>query len=257
MRDDGVIIYLDFGIVGRLDRRLRGYLASMLYYLIREDFYGMAVVHKKMGLIGRHVDINEFEEALRDIAEPLMGKQLEHINCSALLLQLIETARRFEMVLQPNLLLLQKSMVIIEGVGRQLYPDIDVMAVAKPLIFKWMAKEKLSPKAIFKDRITDTKEMVETLTALPGQAGEFLDMAVNEELKLGFVHHGLETLTDEINRTGKKISYGFVIGALVVGSSLITAFAPESSTKILGVPLLGGFGYLLAVLACMKSWLIR
>ena len=150
VRDDGVIVYLDFGIVGKLDHNLRKYLASMLYYLVREDYHRMAKVHRKMGLIGKHVDLEEFEEALADIATPIHGRELEKINISALIMKLIDTARRFEMSLQPNLLLLQKSMVIIEGVGRQLYPDINMWEVAKPLIYKWMIKEKFSSKGLRK-----------------------------------------------------------------------------------------------------------
>ncbi|MEE9542215.1 MAG: AarF/UbiB family protein, partial [Thermodesulfobacteriota bacterium] len=109
VRDDGVIVYLDFGIVGKLDHNLKKYLASTLYYLVREDYHQMAKVHRKMGLIGSHVNLVEFEEALMDITEPIHGRELEKINVSALLMKLIDTARRFEMSLQPNLLLLQKS----------------------------------------------------------------------------------------------------------------------------------------------------
>ena len=257
IRDDGVIIYLDFGIVGRLDRNLRKYLASMLFYLVKEDYHNMAVVHKKMGLIGRHVDVGEFEDALRDIAEPLVGKQLEHINVSNLLMKLIDTARRFEMTLQPNLLLLQKSMVIIEGVGRQLYPDIDMWTVIKPLITRWMIREKLSPKSVFKKGADETLSMVDTLASLPVRAGEFLDMAVNDELRVGFVHHRLDILSEEIERTGRRISYGFIIGSLVVGSSMITLFSAEDVTRVFDVPVLAAAGYTLAVLALIRAWRIK
>ncbi len=257
VRDDGVIIYLDFGIVGRLDKNLRRYLASMLYYLVKEDYYNMAVVHKKMGLIGRNVDIGEFEEALRDIAEPLMGKQLEHISVSSLLIKLIETARRFEMILQPNLLLLQKSMVIIEGVGRQLYPDINVWEVAKPLIFKWMAKEKFSPKAVFRKGADDSKLMLDTLVALPGQAGEFFDMAINDELKIGLEHHRLDALTDEIRNNGKRTAGGFLIGSLVLASSLVTVFSGPEAFSFFGAPVLGLVGYAISAVLAFRLWRIK
>ncbi len=246
VRDDGVIVYLDFGIVGKLDYNLRKYLASMLYYLIKKDFHRMAKTHQQMGLIGRHVDLAEFEEALVDITEPIHGKELEKINVSALLKNLIDTARRFEMTLQPNLLLLQKSMVIIEGVGRQLYPDINMWEVAKPLIYKWMIREKLSPKEFVKKGNEGVRDMAGDLLGLPAQASEFFDRALNEELHIQLTHPGIDDIAINIDRLGRRINRGIIIGALVLGASLIAVFAPEKTTRLLGLPVISWIGYIIA-----------
>lgn len=257
VRDDGVIIYLDFGIVGRIDPSLRRYLANLLYCLMREDYHRMAVIHKDMGLIGKDVDIAEFEDALRDIAEPIIGKPLEKIAMSAILMKLFETARRFQMKLQPNLLLLQKSMVIIEGVGRQLYPDIDMWEVMKPLITKWMIKEKLSPKSVYNRGKDNTLDMIDTLLALPHQASTFLDKANSGSLDIGVTHHGLDLIADEIENSGKRRSWSVVIASLVIGGFAITALSPEGSAKLLGIPTLGWVGFALAFLMTLRVVLIR
>jgi len=246
VRDDGVIIYLDFGIVGRLDRDLRKYLASMLFHLVRGDYYRMAAVHRDMGLIGPGVSISEFEEALRDISEPIFGRTLEQIQISGLLMKLIQTARRFNMTLQPNLLLLQKSMVIIEGVGRQLYPDVNMWEVAKPLIYKWMYREKFSPKTVFEKGRDAVGDAADAAFELPRQMNTLLERTLKEELKVGFVHHRLDPLTEEIKRAGKRIAAGFVMGALIVAASVYSVFAPPWAAKLFGVPVGTGAGYLLA-----------
>ncbi len=253
VRDDGVIVYLDFGIVGKLDYGLRRYLATMLYHLIKKDFHRVAKVHRQMGLISRNVDLAEFEEALRDIAEPIHGKELEDINVSALLMKLIDTARRFEMQLQPNLLLLQKSMVIIEGVGRQLYPDINMWEVAKPLIYKWMIREKFSPKEFLKRGNEGVRDMTSDLINLPAQASDFFDRALNEELHIQLTHPGIDDIAVNIDRLGRRINRGIIIGAFVLGASLIAVFAPEKTTRVLGVPIISWVGYIIAGVEALFS----
>ncbi|MEE9614359.1 MAG: 2-polyprenylphenol 6-hydroxylase [Thermodesulfobacteriota bacterium] len=256
VRDDGVLIYLDFGIVGRLDRTVRRYLASMLYYLVKEDYHRMAVVHREMGLIGRNVDIHEFEDALRDITAPIFGRSLEEINISALLMKLIQTARRFNMKLQPNLLLLQKSMVIIEGVGRQLYPDINMWEVAKPLIYKWMAREKLlsSPKAVVDRGRESGGELLEAVLDVPGQVHALFGAALRDDIKIGFVHHRLETLSDEVEGAGRRTFMGLVMAALILGSFMAATFSGIDASRVLGLPVISWVGFAVSVVLGVRLW---
>ncbi len=237
VRRDGVIIYLDFGIVGRLDRKLRKYLASILYYMVRRDYAGMARVHREMGLISEDVDIEEFEDTLAEIAEPIFGKTLEHIDISALLMKLIDTARRFDMTLQPNLLLLQKSMVIIEGVGRQLYPDVNMWDVARPLVYRWMLREKLSPRKLREKGVRLGEELAGAALEAPVRVNDLLGKALENELKVGFVHHRLEGLVDGIEGAGRKIAGGIVVASLVIGAVLASSLAAPAATRVLGLPL--------------------
>ncbi|MBI5885637.1 MAG: 2-polyprenylphenol 6-hydroxylase [Deltaproteobacteria bacterium] len=253
VRDDGVIVYLDFGIVGRLDRDLRHYLANMLYYLVRKDYYRMAVLHREMGLIDQDVSIAEFEEALRDIAEPIFGRTLEHISISTLLMKLLHTARHFKMALQPNLLLLQKSMVIIEGVGRQLYPDINMWEVAKPLIYKWMFKEKFSPKTFAEKRLKDAGELADAAFDLPIRVNETLKRTLRDELKISFVHHRLEIIADEMEGAGRRIGGGFLAGSLVVAATVVTLAVRAGASVFLGIPPLAWIGYGLAVIVVLRA----
>ncbi|CAG1066318.1 aarF domain-containing kinase [uncultured bacterium] len=245
VRDDGAIIYLDFGIIGRLDHNLRKYLASMLYHLVRADYKRMAAVHRDMGLIGEDVNLSEFEEALRDISEPIFGRKLEDIDIPGLLMKLIQTARRFNMTLQPNLLLLQKSMVIIEGVGRQLYPDVNMWEVAKPLIFKWMTREKFSPKAVVEKGREKFEEIIETAFELPTNINTLVRRTLREEIRIGFVHHRLETVTDELENAGRRIGGGIIVASLVMGASIVAVLS-QGPGLFAGLPGLSWAGFIVA-----------
>ena len=245
VRDDGVIIYLDFGIIGRLDGDLRKYLASMLYHLVRSDYKKMAAVHRDMGLISEDVSLSEFEEALRDISEPIFGRKLEDIDIPGLLMKLIQTARRFNMTLQPNLLLLQKSMVIIEGVGRQLYPEVNMWEVARPLIFKWMTKEKFSPKVVAAKGREKLEELVETAFELPTNINTLVRRTLREEIRIGFVHHRLETVTDELENAGRRIGGGIIVASLVLAASVVSVLS-SGPGFFAGLPGLSWVGFIVA-----------
>ena len=245
--EGGGIIYLDFGIVGRIDPKLRHYLAGMLYYVVRQDYKRLAMIHKEMGLIGKDVDVYEFECSLRDIGEPIFGRKLEEINISTFIMKLLDTARHYHMTLQPNLLLLQKSMVIIEGVGRQLYPNIDVWRVAKPLVSKWMVREKLSPGPYVEKARDFTGELTSTLSQLPMQMHTMFETTLNDELKVGFVHHRLEGLTREIKGAGRRIGGGFIV-AVLVGCGFLTAMAGREVENIFELPLMSYLAFGAAVI---------
>jgi ubiquinone biosynthesis protein len=244
--DEGVIVYLDFGIVGRLDRELKEYLASMLFQLVRQDYHRLAVLHREMGLIGKEVDLRDFEHALRDIAEPIFGKTLEEISVATLLMKLIQVGKRFNVTLQPNLLLLQKSMVIMEGVGRQLYPEVNMWQVAKPLIYRWMMKEKFSPEKYMEKGREFAEELAGVVFDFPQDLHSLLKSALRDELKIGFIHERLEPLSKEIERAGRKIAVGVVVSSLVLGSAVAAAFSGEEVPKLWGLPYPATVGFIAA-----------
>ncbi|MEK7713393.1 MAG: AarF/UbiB family protein, partial [Deltaproteobacteria bacterium] len=247
--DKGEIIHVDFGIVGQIDDELRTYLARLLYYLMRRDFKAMAKIHRDMGLIGPNVDIREFEDALIDIAEPIFGRPLAEINVSALLWKLIETAKRFDMHMQPNLLLLQKSMVVVEGVGRELYPKLNVWAVARPFIFKLM-KKSIDPKAVVKKGYDTMIEMAEFTATLPSQLTSVFNKVIQNRLRIEFAHLNLDELNARIDRTGDRLVYGMLIGALIVGSSIIVMAG--KGPMLFDFPVLGLAGYGIAGVLGLK-----
>jgi ubiquinone biosynthesis protein len=142
VNEDGNIVAVDFGIMGRLDRTTRYFLADMLIGFLSGDYRRVAEVHFQAGYVPAHQSKENFTQACRAIGEPLMNKPLHEISIGRLLAQLFAVTEQFEMETQPQLLLLQKSMLTAEGVGRTLNPRINMWELARPLIESWMRENR-------------------------------------------------------------------------------------------------------------------
>jgi ubiquinone biosynthesis protein len=162
---DGAIAVVDFGIMGRLDRSTRFYLADMLIGFLSGDYRRVAEVHFAAGYVPPRRSVDAFTQACRSIGEPILGRPLAEISIARLLAQLFEITERFEMETQPQLLLLQKTMVVIEGVGRRLDPEINVWALAQPLIEAWM-RENRGPEARVRFGLETLADLVERVPRL-------------------------------------------------------------------------------------------
>ncbi|MBL8645440.1 MAG: 2-polyprenylphenol 6-hydroxylase [Rhodospirillaceae bacterium] len=146
----GQIIAMDFGIMGRIDAATQRTLAEMLLGFLTRDYKKVAEVHVAAGFVPAHKSVDEFAQACRSIAEPILGKPIAQISLARLLGQLFRVTEQFEMQTQPQLLLLQKSMLVAEGVGRTLAPETNMWELAQPLIEAWM-RERLGPEAQLAD----------------------------------------------------------------------------------------------------------
>jgi ubiquinone biosynthesis protein len=139
---DGALVAVDFGIMGRLDQRTRYYLADMLIGFLNGDYAAVAEVHFRAGYVPATQSIGAFTQAARAIAEPIFGRPLHEISLARLLAQLFQVTEQFQMETQPQLLMLQKSMLVCEGVGRKLTPEVNMWSLARPLIEEWMARNR-------------------------------------------------------------------------------------------------------------------
>lgn len=146
VRADGGLIVIDFGIMGRLDQPTRDYLADMLFGMLTRDFDLVADVHFRAGYVRADQSREAFAQACRSIAEPILGKPLHEISLGRLLQQLFQITETFQMETQPQLLLLQKTMLMAEGMGRRLDPTVNMWALSQPLIEDWM-REHRGPEA--------------------------------------------------------------------------------------------------------------
>ncbi|WP_298015984.1 2-polyprenylphenol 6-hydroxylase [uncultured Parasphingopyxis sp.] len=163
VRPDGKIAAIDFGIMGRIDRRARLWLAEILYGLITGNYKRVAEIHFEAGYVPSHHNLAEFTTALRAVGEPIRGLPVKDISIGHMLDGLFAITRDFEMPTQPHLLLLQKTMVMIEGVATSLDPDINMWETAKPFVGEWLRSE-LGPEAAIADRL---REDFATLARLP------------------------------------------------------------------------------------------
>lgn len=159
---DGNIVPVDFGIMGRVDKKTRYFLADTLIGFLQHDYGRVADVHFAVGYVPADQDRNAFKQAIWAIGEPLLDKTLNEISIGRLLGDLFQTTERFHMQTQPDLLLLQKTILVAEGVGRMINPDVNMWVLARPLIEKWMIANR-SPEARMVDNIKNFVGLIESL----------------------------------------------------------------------------------------------
>lgn len=164
--DKGKWISIDFGIMGTLDEQDKQYLGQMLLGFFNRDYQSIARAHLRAGWVPVETRTEEFEQAIRVVCEPIFAKPISEISFGNVLMQLFQTVRRFEMPVQPQLVLLYKTLLNIEGLGRQLYPQLNLWDTAKPFLEQWM-KEQLSPKALIEDFKRDWPQWRAALPELP------------------------------------------------------------------------------------------
>ncbi len=165
---DGALAVVDFGIMGRLDRRTRYYLADMLLGFVTGDYDRVADVHFRAGLVPANKNRQTFRQAMRAIGEPIFDRPSSEISIARLLAQLFQVTEQFDMETQPQLLLLQKTMLLAEGMGRQLAPDANMWQLAQPLIEEWMLEFR-GPEAQVAELAADA---IHTVQRLPQAVGE-------------------------------------------------------------------------------------
>lgn len=211
----GAITAVDFGIMGRLDKPTRRYLAEMLLGFLTGDYKRVAEVHFRAGYVPSDQSVDDFAQATRAIAEPIMGLPLHDISLARLLAQLFEVARRFHMETQPQLLLLQKTMLVAEGVGRGLQPDVNMWELARPLIEDWM-RDAMGPEARIRDAFGDLARGLERLPTLMAGVEETVDAVARGGVRLH--PDSLAALTGARKRRGG--SWPLLAGAVAVAAAV-------------------------------------
>jgi len=170
--NNGYIVPIDFGIMGRLDKMSKRFLAEILFGFIQRDYKKVAEVHLIAGLVPKEVPIDDLAQALRSIGEPIFGQAVKDISGGKLLKQLFDVTEKFNMQTQPQLLMLQKTMVVVEGVARKLNPNTNIWITSKPVLESWL-KETKDPMTTINETIQNTSEVIKRLPEFP----EIMDKA--------------------------------------------------------------------------------
>ena len=168
----GQIVPIDFGIMGRLDKMSKRFLAEILFGFIQRDYKKVAEVHLLAGLVPPDVPINDLAQALRSIGEPIFGQEVKDISGGKLLKQLFDVTEKFNMQTQPQLLMLQKTMVVVEGVARKLNPNTNIWTTSKPVLESWLRETK-DPIKTLNETLDTTSEVIKRLPEFP----EIMDKA--------------------------------------------------------------------------------
>ena len=169
---DAQIVPIDFGIMGRLDKMSKRFLAEILFGFIQRDYRKVAEVHLIAGLVPKEVPIDDLAQALRSIGEPIFGQAVKDISGGKLLKQLFDVTEKFNMQTQPQLLMLQKTMVVVEGVARKLNPETNIWTTSKPVLENWLRETK-DPMTKINETLQNTSEVIKRLPEFP----EIMDKA--------------------------------------------------------------------------------
>ncbi|MHA7599608.1 ubiquinone biosynthesis regulatory protein kinase UbiB [Alicycliphilus sp. T452] len=211
----GRYISLDFGIVGTLTEFDKEYLAQNFTAFFRRDYKRVAELHIESGWVPASTRVNELEAAIRTVCEPYFDRPLKEISLGMVLLRLFQTSRRFQVEIQPQLVLLQKTLLNIEGLGRQLDPDLDLWSTAKPFLEKWML-EQLGPQRLWRELRAEAPHYAKMLPDLPRLLHDFLRQRPHDgRADL----HELLAAQKRTNRLLQSLIYGglgFVLGLLAM-----------------------------------------
>ncbi len=218
--DNPKYIAIDFGIVGTLNRDDKRYLAENFIAFFNRDYRKVAQLHADSGWVPGDTNIDEFEMAIRTVCEPIFQKPLAEISFGNVLLQLFNTARRFNMVVQPQLVLLQKTLLYIEGLGRQLYPQLDLWKTAKPFLENWM-KEQIGVSAMFSKVKDNLPFWSEKLPEMPDLLYDSLQQLKRFPLQQ---QHDNQEIIAQQKRSAQSSHLSIVGSGLAISSAILPMY---------------------------------
>ncbi len=224
-------IAVDFGIIGSLTPEDQSYLARNFLAFFKRDYRLVAQLHVDSGWVPADTNVDAFETAIRSVCEPIFEKPLKEISFGQVLLGLFQTARRFNMEVQPQLVLLQKTLLNIEGLGRQLYPELDLWKTAKPFLENWM-KERMGPKGVYRTVKQQAPDWLEKLPHMPQLLFDALNQVRNLDNTRMRDTRAYQQARDELESKGRRRNYL----AIVLIAAAVVAGSPELQSWICELP---------------------
>lgn len=252
---NGMLAFVDFGIVGRVTEEMMEIMANTFIALINRDFDRLIDQYIELGYLSEDVDLEkfrrEFKADLLYFLEPLYGMTLQEINFAQYLDIITHIALKHRMQIPSDLLLINKAMLILENIGRELDPGFDFIAAAEPYASK-LVKEKYSPSRIYDKVSKNLMEFGDFAFLVPKQIKKIFRKILRDDIHLKMTHIGLERLITDMDRSSNRITFGVIISAILVSSAIMhsTGVGP----RIFGLSILGIISFGVAFL--MGIWLI-
>ena len=231
------IMVVDFGITSSLSEFDQRYLAENFLAFLNRDYQRVAELHVESGWVPRGTRVDEFEAAIRTVCEPLFDRPIKEISFGTLLLRLFQTARRFGMVIMPQLLLLQKTLVNIEGMGRQLYPELDIWMTAKPLMERWMS-DRVGIRGLYRGTRENLPRWLDRLPELPTKTIDLVDRLRDGRIQMEWKSENLEELKNEIRLGNQRTVLAIIGSAFIICAALIYGLDGYQPAMLGGVPYL-------------------
>ncbi len=247
-------IAVDFGIVGSISKADQHYVAENFLAFFRRDYRRVAEMHIESGWVPATTRAEEFESAIRSVCEPIFEKPLKDISYGHLLLRLFQVARRFDMEVQPQLVLLQKTLLNIEGLGRDLYPELDLWKTAKPFLETWY-KNRVGPQAVLRRVREQLPEWAQQWPEVPAMIHDVLQRAADGRLEMRVDSREFDRMREEMRRNQRRTVGGIGGAALVLSSALVLVnggqLLGDAHALVFAAGSIGGLGAFLL----LASWL--
>ena len=251
---DGRYMAVDFGIMGTLNPVDQRYLAENFLAFFNRDYRRVAELQVESEWVPEGTRIDEFEAAIRTVCEPIFEKPLNEISFGNVLLRLFQTARRFNMEVQPQLVLLQKTLLNIEGLGRQLYPELDLWQTAKPFLERTMS-EQLGARSLFRNIKDSIPAWSDALPGMPVLAHRFLEQASSGKLQVEWTSKELQRLRAEMRHANRRNISAIIGTGLVLAAAVIYGLDGYAPSVVMGAPLLTWISGCLGVFILLFNWL--
>ena len=244
------IAYLDFGMIGRLNKKMMSQIAELLIGVIEVDEDRIADAFLEIGIINDEVNISQFKFDIYDVIERYHGKTLKQLDLVKFLNEVFKVAIAHGIILPSDFTLLIKVFVVVEGICRGLYEEFNIVEFAKPFV-KELIKERFNIKSILKESVYKLRDTNRHLMVLPSMINDFLRKANSGKIKFDFQHKGIEEFMPEINKMVNKLVLSIIIAALLVGSALVIQV--NKGPFLYGFPMIGVLGFCFAVV--LGLWL--
>ena len=240
-----IIKVIDFGIMCSLTEYDQHYLADNLVAFLNRDYNRVAVLHIKSGWVPSETRIDELEGAIRTVCEPLLDRPIHEISLGELLQRLFQIARSFDVEILPQLVLLQKTIINIEGIVRQLHPHLDLWETARPEMERWMS-ERMGVRGLIKGTILNLPRVIERLPELPNRAIDLIDKIYDGKIEMENKSEEIHKLREEMKIYNRKTILSVIGSGFILSSSIIYALNNTTHGAMISVPLaswvLGLFG---------------
>jgi len=238
---------VDFGIMGSLSDMDKRYLAENLLAFFNRDYKMVADSHIRAGWVPPGTSATDFEAAIRTVCEPIFARPIKEISFGKFLMSLFRTAQRFDMPVQPQLVLLQKTLLNIEGLGRTLYPELDLWETAKPFLERWM-RDQVGPKAAIRTIKNELPKWFTLMPELPGMTHELMRRVRDEQLTLNTQSKQMNSLREQLERNARRQN-GLLLAGLLLAAGLITTNSELARSELISAALYGA-----SALSAILGW---
>lgn len=251
IRPDGKIVFIDFGIVGRIDKYTKNKLADLIIGIINKDTKKIISVLLELSQVEQELNISEIEMDVEDLLDRYYGKDLKNIDMSKLLSEVFAIVAKYKIILPSNFTLLLKSLITIEGVGLELDPDFNIFETAKPFVNK-MFRERYNPQHLLKTAVSTLQEFNKSVMLIPKLLNGLYQRTKIDSMKIDFDTRGTSKVISELNKMVNRLVFSLIVASLIIGSSLI--IQADVEPFLLHYPLLGVVGFVTA--GFLGVWLI-